>query len=126
VPLTLFAFILPVVFAVQFVVTLALAYIVAALHVSFRDVRYVLAVALLLGFYLTPVFYDASAIPPALQPLYHLNPLVTLIESYRDLLLYGDMPQLHWLLVVAMGGVVALWWGVRLFKDMSVHFAEEL
>ncbi len=95
--LTPLAFMLPLVFAVQFVVTLSLAYIVAALHVSFRDVRYVLAVALLLGFYLTPVFYDPSAIPPAFQPLYHLNPLVTLIESYRNLLLYGDMPQFHWL-----------------------------
>lgn len=126
VPLTPFAFMLPVVFAVQFMVTLGLAYIVAALHVSFRDVRYVLAVALLLGFYLTPVFYDAAAIPPALQPLYHLNPLVTLIESYRDLLLYGVFPQFHWLLAVALGGALALWLGVRLFKDKSIHFAEEL
>ncbi len=126
IPLTPFAFMLPIVFAVQFVVTLALAYILAALNVSFRDVRYVLAVALLLGFYLTPVFYDAAAIPAALQPLYHLNPLVTLIESYRDLLLYGAMPQFHWLLGVALAGALALWWGVRLFKHKSIHFAEEL
>jgi lipopolysaccharide transport system permease protein len=126
VPLTPFALMLPAVFAVQFVVTLSLAYIVAALHVSFRDVRYLLAVALLLGFYMTPVFYDPSAIPPAFQPLYHLNPLVTIIESYRDLLLYGDMPQFHWLLLMALAGAFALWWGVRLFKHKSIHFAEEL
>ena len=110
----------------QFVVTLGLAYIVAALNVSFRDVRYVLAVVLLLGFYMTPVFYDPAAIPAAFQPLYHLNPLVTLIESYRDLLLYGDMPRFHWLLLIALVGALALWWGVRLFKHNSIHFAEEL
>jgi lipopolysaccharide transport system permease protein len=126
VPLSPLALMLPLVLAVQFVVTLSLAYVLAALHVSFRDVRYLLAVALLLGFYMTPVFYDSAAIPAAFQPLYHLNPLVTLIESYRDLLLYGNMPQWGWLVLLAFAGSLALWWGVRLFEHKSIHFAEEL
>jgi lipopolysaccharide transport system permease protein len=126
VPFSALAFTLPLVLAVQFVVTLSLAYVLAALNVSFRDVRYLLALALLLGFYMTPVFYDPAAIPAQYQALYHLNPLVTLIESYRDLLLYSTAPQWGLLGVVAVAGLLALWWGVRLFKHKSIHFAEEL
>jgi lipopolysaccharide transport system permease protein len=117
---------LPLVLAVQFVVTLSLSYLVAAFNVSYRDVRYLLGIILLLGFYLTPVFYDASAIPPAYQAFYHLNPLVTLIESYRNLLLYGVGLPVGPLALVIAGGLFILWLGVKLFRRMSVDFAEEL
>ena len=120
------AAVLPLVLAVQFVVTLGLAYLVAALNVRFRDTRYLLGVILLLGFYLTPVFYAASAIPPAWQPLYYLNPLVTLIESYRGLLLEGVRPPTLALALVLVAGLAALWLGTRLFRRMSGDFAEEL
>jgi lipopolysaccharide transport system permease protein len=118
---------LPLVIAVQFVVTLSLAYVVASLYVYFRDVRYLLGIALMLGFYLSPVIYDSAAIPQALQPLYHLNPMVTLIESYRSLLLYDrGFPQAGALLVLGIVGLVALWLGLALFRRMNLHFAEEL
>lgn len=126
VPLNPWVVTLPLVLAGQFVVTLGLAYLVAALNVGFRDTRYLLGIILLLGFYLTPVFYAASAIPSQYQMLYRLNPLVTLIESYRNLLLYGEGLPVATLLLIVAGGLVALTFGVWLFKRMSVHFAEEL
>jgi lipopolysaccharide transport system permease protein len=118
---------LPLVLAVQFIVTLSAAYLVSALYVRFRDVRYLLGVALMLGFYLSPVFYDVATIPAAYQGLYHLNPMVTLIESYRSLLLYDHgLTQLPALLAWAGIGMVTLWFGRRQFRRMSVHFAEDL
>jgi lipopolysaccharide transport system permease protein len=126
VPFTALVLLLPLILVVQFIVTLSLAYVLAALNVSFRDVRYLLGVALLLGFYLSPVFYNPEFIPPRLQAWYHLNPMVTLIESYRDVLLYGVMPQWGWLLLLAGAGLAALALGMGFFKRMSIHFAEEL
>ena len=117
---------LPLVLAGQFVVTLSLSYVVAALNVGFRDVRYLLGIILLLGFYLTPVFYEPTSIPAAYRPLYYLNPLVILIQSYRNLLLYDASVPIGALLLVVLAGLVILWLGVRMFKHMSVHFAEEL
>jgi lipopolysaccharide transport system permease protein len=127
VPLTPWALLLPLVIAVQFVITLSIAYLVAALYVRLRDIRYLLGIMLMLGFYLTPIFYDSAAIPPAYQGIYHLNPLVTLIECYRSLLLYGDgFPQAGALGLLAVVGAISLYLGVWLFRRMSVHFAEEL
>jgi lipopolysaccharide transport system permease protein len=126
VPLRPLALFLPVALAVQFLVTLSLAYIVAALHVQFRDTRYLLGIALLLGFYLSPVFYDPQSIPTAYQALYHLNPMVTLIETYRGLLMDGSFPSPLTLGLIAAGGAIALLGGVQLFRRMSIYFAEEL
>lgn len=117
---------LPLVLAVQFLITLGLAYLLAALHVRFRDTRYLLGIALLLGFYISPVFYDASAIPPAYQAIYRLNPMVTLIEAYRAMLMEGVFPAPLQLLAWAAVGALVLLLGVRMFRHMSVHFAEEL
>jgi lipopolysaccharide transport system permease protein len=126
VPLRPLALLLPLAMAVQFLVTLSLAYIVAALHVQFRDTRYLLGIALLLGFYLSPVFYDPRSIPQMYQTLYHLNPMVTMIEAYRSLLMEGTLPRLGALAVTAAAGAAALWVGVQLFQRMSIHFAEDL
>jgi lipopolysaccharide transport system permease protein len=126
VPLRPLVLLLPLALAVQFVLTLCLAYVVAALHVQFRDTRYLLGIALLLGFYLSPVFYDPHSIPKAYQTLYHLNPMVTLIETYRYLLMEGNLPSLITLGIIAMVGATALLVVIRLFRQMSIQFAEEL
>jgi lipopolysaccharide transport system permease protein len=122
----LIALALPLVLAVQFLITLGLSYLVAALHVRFRDTRHLLGIALLLGFYLSPVFYDPGVIPERYQILYRFNPMVTLIESNRLLLMEGSLPQVRALLLIAGVGLAALWLGLRIFNHMSVHFAEEL
>ncbi len=126
VPLQPVALLLPLVLIVQFLITLSLAYVVAALHVQFRDTRYLLGIVLLLGFYLTPVFYDARSIPQAYQGLYHLNPMVILIETYRHVLMDGNLPSLINLGITAATGAVALLIGVQFFQQMSIYFAEDL
>jgi lipopolysaccharide transport system permease protein len=83
---------LPFVMLVQFVFTLSLIYLLAALHVFFRDIQYLLGVALLLGFYLSPVFYDSASAPQRFQIVYRLNPVAVLIDAYRALLLRGQAP----------------------------------
>ena len=117
---------LPVIFAVQFLFTLSLSYLVATLHVTFRDTQYLLGIVLLLGFYLSPVFYDTSAIPAHLQMIYHLNPMVVLIDAYRDILLYGQIPGLVGLATLSIVSAGLLWICFRIFKRASVEFAEEL
>ena len=117
---------LPVIFIVQFLFTLSLSYFVATLHVTFRDTQYLLGIVLLLGFYLSPVFYDVSAIPQGYQALYHLNPMVVLIDAYRQILLRGQLPGALDLLVLSLVSAGLLWLGYRIFIRASAQFAEEL
>lgn len=126
VELTRMLWLMPLLMAVQFVFTLALAYPLAAIHVWFRDTQYLLKVALQLMFYLTPVFYEASAIPKGYDYLYRLNPIVTIVEGYRDVLLRGAAPPLIPWLVISAVTVVLLVNGLALFRDTSHRFADEL
>ena len=52
--------------------------------------------------------------------------MVTLLEAYRAMLMEGVFPSALMLLAWAVVGALVLLLGVRLFRRMSVHFAEEL
>ena len=117
---------LPLVIALQFLLILGLGYLVATLQVTFRDTQHLLGMFLMLLFYLTPVFYDASVIPASFQAFYHLNPMLHLIAAYRAILIGGSPPNLHALLALGVLGGVLLWFGHAIFKRASYRFVEEL
>ena len=99
-------FVLPLLMVIQFVLTVGLAYPLAALNVTFRDTQHTLGVLLQMLFYLTPIFYDLNSVPKEFQPFYQLNPMVPLIEAYRAILLKGTPPDWQALLIVSLIGLL--------------------
>jgi homopolymeric O-antigen transport system permease protein len=126
VSLSSWALLLPLVIALQFILTLAIVYVTAAVHVTFRDTQYLLGIALLLGFYLSPVFYDAGAVPVAFRAVYRLNPMVALLDGYRAVLLRGVAPDFAALGLIAAASSLLLALSHRFFARASHHFVEEL
>ena len=112
--------------AVQFLFILSVAYFVAALQVTFRDVKHLLQITIMLGFYLTPVFYELHQAPAKYAVLYQLNPMVHVIGAYRAVLLHGTIPAPGPLVKVAAASAVLLFLGYRLFARASSHFVDEL
>lgn len=117
---------LPLVIMLQFLLILSLGYLVATVHVTFRDTQHLLGVLLMLLFYLTPVFYDASILPARVQAFYRLNPMVHLIAAYRTILVQGNWPDFRALLAISVFVGVLLWLGYTFFTRASTHFVEEL
>ncbi|MDJ0849061.1 MAG: ABC transporter permease [Myxococcota bacterium] len=117
---------LPVLIALQYGLTLALAYLVASLHVSFRDTQYLLGIALMLGFFMTPILYTMSIVPETYLPLYEFNPMAHLIEAYRAVLLYGDAPDLDVLETLTWVTAAALLVFYLYFRRASSSFAEQI
>ncbi|HZD11295.1 MAG TPA: ABC transporter permease [Candidatus Binatia bacterium] len=118
--------ILPAVIIIQFLFTLSLAYFVATFHVWFRDTQHLVSVFMLFLFYLSPIFYDAGAIPGRYQIIYRLNPILQLLEAYRAILIQGALP--HWapLVTLTLISAILLVLGYRLFMRTSYFFVEEL
>ncbi len=117
---------LPLVIAVQFLLILSLAYLVATFHVTFRDTQHLLGVLLLLLFYLTPVFYDASAVPARYRLVYRLNPMMHMLDAYRAILIWGKLPDGLSLLGLAALTAGLLGLGYVIFTRASCRFVEEL
>lgn len=119
-------FVLPLLMVIQFVLTVGLAYPLAALNVTFRDTQHTLGVLLQMLFYLTPIFYDLNSVPKEFQHFYQLNPMVPLIEAYRAILLKGTQPDWQALLIVSLVVAVILPIGLAIFRRQSNTFVEEL
>ena len=125
-PLHATVLLLPLLMAIQFLLTLSLSYFLAAIHVTFRDTQHLVGVFLLLFFYLTPIFYDGSVVPDRFQLLYRLNPMLHMLEGYRTILIEGQLPAFGSLAVVTAVSAGLLLWGFRLFRRASYTFVEEL
>lgn len=126
IPITIAVATVPAVIAVQFLLTLSLAYPLAAAHVWLRDTQYLLRVVLQLFFYLTPIFYETSSIPARFQTLYRLNPMVTIVEAYRDVLLRGRLTDPVPLLVLSAAAAVLLAAGLTGFRHSSHRMGDQL
>lgn len=63
--------------------TVAFALLTSALHVYFRDVRYLIVAAMTAWFYLTPVLYPLRLAPGALHTLIRANPVTGVVEMFR-------------------------------------------
>src|SRR5262245_41771179 len=94
--------VLPAIIAFQFLLTLCLVYLSATFHVAFRDTQYLLGVGLQLLFFLCPIFYDVAAIPERFQVIYRANPMVSLIDAYRAVLLRGQFPRIETLVTLSL------------------------
>src|SRR5215216_3814584 len=100
---------------VLFALAAGLGWLVAGVSVFLRDVPNLIGVALMILFYLTPVFYDRSRVPERFRWILDLNPMTTLIEAYRSLLLGTPGPGIVRLAVVAAVSVSFLVLGHRAF-----------
>ena len=99
----------------------------SALNVKYRDVRYVVPFLTRIGMYVAPVAFLWQAIVPAKYwLLYHLNPLVGVIDGFRWCVL-GDRFAPWWpgfwmgmglTLVVLLGGLVYFRQVEKTFADL--------
>ncbi len=126
IPFTPAMLLLPAIIALQLTFTLGLALIVSTLNVYLRDTRHLLGVALFAWFFLTPVFYDHKAVPAAYQSLYSANPMARLIDGYRDVLLFGRVPDGTLMGQLALASAVVLVCGLAVFGRYKSSFPEEL
>lgn len=76
---------IPALILVQFVFTFGLCLMVSILNTYFRDIEYLVAVLMNLIFWMTPITYPKSAIPPQFQFLILINPLSGLMSAWREL-----------------------------------------
>jgi lipopolysaccharide transport system permease protein len=92
---------LPLLLVPQLLFTAGLCWILAATGVYVRDLGQITGYLLTLWFFLTPICYPESSLPPEAIGVLRFNPLFVLVKAYRAILLENHAPTLR--------GVVALW-----------------
>ncbi len=96
----------------------------SALNVRYRDVRYTVGFLVQLGFFLTPVVYPSSVVPPSWRMWYAVNPMVGAVDGFRwSLLGAGEAPG-RLLVVSAAAATVIFASGLYYFHRMEDSFAD--
>lgn len=136
IPLTRQILWLPVIMATQLAFTLGLGFILATMNVFYRDTGLILGVVLQAWFFLTPIIYPIDILPTQRSVLgltvnihrltYILNPMASIISSYRVVLYHGARPALDFMLRTLVTGVAILVLGYMLFSRYSGTFGEEV
>lgn len=123
-PFTFNLLFLPLLLALQFLLTLGFALILSTLNAFYRDIEQLIGPLMLAWFYVTPVVYQASAIPERLHWLFYANPMAPLIASYQQIIFAGHPPNFLHLAYCALVGTVVFVGGYALFYSKKFTFAE--
>lgn len=117
---------LPIIMFVQYILALGVAMLSSAITVYFRDLEHILGIVAMAWQYLTPVMYSIDIVPESYLPLFMANPMTPIIQAYRDILYYKQVPKLGTLVHAFILGSIILIIGCIVFERLQRHFVEEL
>ena len=116
----------PFILLIQYILLLGISFIVSSVTVYFRDLEHIIGVVLMAAFYATPIVYKLEQLPANLQIIMQLNPMTHLINAYRDIFYYHQMPNMQILCILLVLSIILTIIGYFIFKKLQKGFAEEL
>jgi lipopolysaccharide transport system permease protein len=124
--MTGYALFLAPVLVLEFLLVFGLSLSLSSLNLKYRDFYQLWDIALQLGFFLSPIVYDANLIPERFRFVYSLNPVTSLIQSTRSIFLLHQLPPTFDIGVIVSSVVILLLVGFLIFGRLEKRFAEEL
>ena len=99
--------ILPLLVLDLLLLSIGFSLILSILNVYFRDIQFIWLVLLQAGFFLSPILYELDMIPEQVRWVLVFNPLVSLIDTAHEIVLYDSLPSTNTLiyLLVRKAGV---------------------
>lgn len=127
-------FLLPVIIALLFVISVAVSMILSSLYPRFRDIGIIWTVFSTALFYGTPVLYPIEKVSPHLREIIALNPVAAILELARKWIIDPKAPSpgsaaaggLSRLIISVILFAVICVLGVWVFNREAPRIAEEL
>lgn len=116
---------LPVLMALTIALAAGIGLFLGTLNVFARDIGQIVAVALQFWFWVTPIVYPITIVPEGFRATLAFNPVVPLVVSYQNVLLYGvaPSPQIAWVAGLAF---ILLVTALFLFRRASSEMVDVL
>lgn len=117
---------LPYFYACAVALLLGVGFMLSAVAVIVRDVQQVVTAFVNVWFWITPIAWASSALPPRGRALLALNPAAYVVDGYRHALLPRAFPapSLEQTAVFWLTAAILLVAGVALFRRLQPHFWE--
>lgn len=116
----------PLVLLPLVLLTMGVAWMLAAFSVFLRDVGHTIGIITMALMFLSPVFYPVTALPENLRPWLMVNPLTFIIEQAREVLIWGHLPNWSGLGLYTLAAILVCWAGFAWFQKTRTGFADVL
>lgn len=117
----------PVILLIHVIFLMGMAFLFSSLNVFFRDTEVIMEVVMLAWFFTTPIFYNIEDLTANFARLmYVVNPMASIISTYRMVLLYNSPPAFDFLLRTFATSVAVFLIGYWLFRRQAPAFGEEV
>lgn len=117
---------LPLVLLPIVLCSLGLSWFLASMGTYIRDISYIVNIITSALMFLSPIFYPISSVPEKLRFVYNLNPVSYTVEDMRNILIWGEAPDLYWLSIGTVVGALVSFLGYYLFNKTRGGFADVL
>jgi lipopolysaccharide transport system permease protein len=116
----------PLIIAPYLIFVTALVMFFAACGVFLRDLSQVVTLLVTCTLFLTPIFYPLNAVPGAFRTLMRLNPLTSIVEQSRTVIVFGGLPDFLSLFLYTICALLSLALAFWLFQRLRPGFADVL
>ncbi|AVO45530.1 sugar ABC transporter permease [Phreatobacter cathodiphilus] len=106
--------------------TLGVAWFLSSLGVYVRDVGQIIPPVVTALMFLSPIFYPVTALPEWIRPVASYSPIAYSVETVRDAMIFGRLPEVVSYLVALAGGLAVAGLGFAFFQKTRKGFADVL
>lgn len=117
----------PLVLAIHLIFLAGVAFFLSSLNVFFRDTEVIMEAVILAWMFLTPIFYNIEDLTASYaRYIYIVNPMASIMSTYRLILLYNGVPAWDFLLRTFLTSAAVLAFGYWFFLRRVGRFGEEV
>jgi ABC-type polysaccharide/polyol phosphate export permease len=117
---------LPLVVLVQVAFTTAVALFLSMANLFYRDVKYLFELVITVWMFATSVLYPTDLVTGTAGVVLRINPMTSIIDGYRNVLLYGRSPLTPPFALTAVAVWVLLLASAIVFHRAEFRFAESV
>ncbi|MBM7853715.1 lipopolysaccharide transport system permease protein [Desulfohalotomaculum tongense] len=117
---------LPLVLLPIILLTAGTALVIAVLGVYIRDMSNFISILINAVYFMSPVFYPVSAVPKKFQTIMYINPLTSVIENSRNVILNAQPPVWTGYVLHLFISLVIFIIGYKFFCSSKEMFADAI
>lgn len=96
----------------------------SALNVLWRDIKFVVPLAIQLWMFASPIIYPVSRVPDKYLALYMLNPMAVVVDNFRRVTILGLSPHWNDMIIAFVISLLLFILSYKFFKDKEKLFAD--
>jgi lipopolysaccharide transport system permease protein len=120
----LFVLLLPVLLLQMAVLSLGAGILISSMTTKYRDIKFLIGFGLQLWMYATPVVYSVSVVPERFRFFYMLNPVASIVETFRYAFLGKGVVNGTYMLISWAVTIVLLFLGIVIFNRVDKTFMD--